>query len=102
MKSRWRKGVVLSQTLVISVILSMISVMVMKWVLARYVMAARNYRAMEAVSHSNMVTSDRFSFAFTQPAKLDPATDSVDGVAVSFSRTTVGTTQRFTVTSGRD
>ncbi|MCM2268326.1 MAG: hypothetical protein NDI60_11205 [Elusimicrobiales bacterium] len=40
-----RKGMVLLQTLVISVILSMIAVMVLKWVLARYMLAARNYRS---------------------------------------------------------
>ena len=36
---------ILMQTLVMSVLLSMIAVMVMKWVLGRYMMAARNYRS---------------------------------------------------------
>ena len=37
----WKKGAILLQTLVLSVILSMISVMVMKWVLARYTIVNR-------------------------------------------------------------
>lgn len=45
---RWRRGVILLQTLVMSVILSMIAVMVLKWVLARYMLTARNYRATAA------------------------------------------------------
>jgi hypothetical protein len=61
MKPRWRRGVVLLQTLVMSVILSMIAVMVMKWVLARYILAARNYRATEAKAHSQGITADQMS-----------------------------------------
>ncbi len=40
-RSNWKKGAVLLQTLVMSVILSMISVMVLKWVLARYIIVNR-------------------------------------------------------------
>lgn len=57
MKPRFRRGVVLLQTLVLSVVLSMMAVMVMKWVLARYMLAARNYRSNEAVAHSQYVNS---------------------------------------------
>lgn len=42
---RWRKGTALLQTLVMSILLSMIAVSMMKMVLARYMMAARNYRS---------------------------------------------------------
>lgn len=49
---RWRKGTALLQTLVMSVLLSMVAVMMMKWVLARYVMAARNYRSTQAKFYS--------------------------------------------------
>lgn len=51
----------LVQTLVISVILSMIAVMVMKWVLARYVLAARNSRSSVTVAHSLGYSMDQFS-----------------------------------------
>ena len=40
-----RKGVLLLQTLVLCVIMSMIAVMVLKWVMARYIISARVYRS---------------------------------------------------------
>ena len=49
---RWRKGVILLQTLVMSVILSMIAVMLLKWVLGRYMLAARAFRSTKASSLS--------------------------------------------------
>lgn len=49
---RWRKGVILLQTLVMSVVLSMIAVMVLKWVLGRYMLAARTYRSSKSASHT--------------------------------------------------
>ncbi|MGD9641549.1 MAG: hypothetical protein AB7V08_02295 [Elusimicrobiales bacterium] len=61
MKRGWKKGIVLVQTLVISIILSMIAVMVMKWVLARYVLAARNSRSSVAAAHSQGYSMDQFS-----------------------------------------
>lgn len=61
MKAGWKKGAVLVQTLVMAVMISMIAVMLMKWVLARYLLAARNYRAVEARSRSQMVTGQQFS-----------------------------------------
>ncbi len=52
---------ILMQTLVMSVLLSMIAVMVMKWVLGRYMMAARNYRSTvttaRAVGYSQQIFS---------------------------------------------
>jgi len=45
MKPRWKKGTVLLQTMIMSLVLSMISVMLLKWVLARYMVAARSYRS---------------------------------------------------------
>ncbi|MBU2573392.1 MAG: hypothetical protein KKH28_04875 [Elusimicrobia bacterium] len=48
MKQRliWKKGAILLQTLVMSILLSMIAVMVMRWVLARYVLVGRVYRSL--------------------------------------------------------
>lgn len=83
---------VLVQTLVISIILSMIAVMVMKWVLARYVLAARNYRASESASHSQWAAADRLSrwnFVAYPDSAFIPSSGSqnIDGANVSFTRT---------------
>jgi hypothetical protein len=40
-----RKGALLLQTLVLSVIMAMIGVMILKWALARYILASRFYRS---------------------------------------------------------
>ncbi len=91
------------QTLVMSVILSMIAAMVMKWVLSRYVLAARNYRANEAAARVKGITSSKMS-NFWNYANLSaiPTSDSVtvDGKTVSYSRTGLmgPGTMRFTVT----
>ena len=37
----WKKGAILLQTMVMSVVLCMISVMVLKWIMARYIIVAR-------------------------------------------------------------
>jgi len=52
---------VLLQTLVISVILSMIAVMVLKWVLSRYMFAARNYRSTVAKNKTGGYIQRQFS-----------------------------------------
>ena len=61
MRLRRKKGMVLLQTLVMSVILSMVSVMMMKWVIARYTMAARNYRANATLSRAGGYSQAYFS-----------------------------------------
>lgn len=61
-KPFWRRGVVLLQTLVITVILAMISVMVLKWVMGRYMMAARNYRSVTTRGRAQGYFYDRFSW----------------------------------------
>jgi len=40
-RGNWKRGAILLQTLVMSVLLSLISVMVLKWVLARYIIVNR-------------------------------------------------------------
>jgi hypothetical protein len=92
MKRGWRKGMVLVQTLIISVILSMIAVMVMKWVLARYMLAARNYRASESASHSQWVAGEQFSRwnfnTYPNSASIPSSgSQNIDGANVSFIRT---------------
>lgn len=82
----------LVQTLVISVILSMIAVMVMKWVLARYVLAARNYRASESAAHSQWVAAEQLSrwnfITYPNSASIPSSgfTD-IEGARVQYSRT---------------
>ncbi|MDQ7774320.1 MAG: hypothetical protein RDU13_12475 [Elusimicrobiales bacterium] len=51
--ARLRRGTVLLQTLVVSVIISMIAVMVMKWVLARYTLATRVQRSAKAEARAD-------------------------------------------------
>ncbi|MDA8132252.1 MAG: hypothetical protein M0011_12175 [Elusimicrobia bacterium] len=103
MKPRRRRGMVMLQTLVMSVILSMIAAMVMKWVLSRYVLAARDYRATEAAARIKGVTAHKMSY-FWNYANLStiPTSDfmTVDGKSVSYSRSgvTASGTMQFTVT----
>lgn len=52
---------ILLQTLVISVLLSMMAVMVLKWVLGRYMFAARNYRSTVAKVHAQGYAMRTFS-----------------------------------------
>jgi len=47
-----RKGMMLLQTLIMAVLLSMISVMVMQWVLGRYMIAARTQRSNASKTHT--------------------------------------------------
>jgi hypothetical protein len=92
---------VLLQTLVMSVVLSMMAVMVMKWVLARYMLAARNYRSSESVAHAQYVN---FLFAgWNSNFASIPSNGSmlIDGKTFTFSRT-VGSSMRFNVTMQQD
>lgn len=59
-KRNFRRGVVLLQTLVTSVILSMIAVMVLKWVLGRYMMSTRNFRSNAAKVSGYGFFNDQF------------------------------------------
>jgi len=59
---------VLLQTLVMSVILSMIAVMVMQWVLGRYLIASRSFKSNLTIVHVMGVTSEMMSQA------IDPDT----------------------------
>ena len=102
MKPRFRKGVVLLQTLVMSVLLSMIAVMVMKWVLARYLMAARNYRASEARAHSDYIPGALVGgWVFNTSPVPSSGNVTIDGKSVQYSRGT-GESKPFTITVGQD
>lgn len=109
---RWRKGTALLQTLVMSVLLSMVAVMMMKWVLARYMMAARNYRSTVAKAHSQYYVGDRFStwnfvnypVSFGSIPTSGSYTIPADNKVVGYSRTSMGagTPMRVTITADPD
>ncbi|MDQ7771887.1 MAG: hypothetical protein RDU13_00040 [Elusimicrobiales bacterium] len=81
---RLRRGAVLLQTLVISVVISMIAVMVMKWVLARYSIATRVQRAAVAEGRADGCIADRASrWTFANSAAASGGCDSGVGNSVS-------------------
>lgn len=67
---RLRRGTVLLQTLVISVVISMIAIMVMKWVLARYTLATRVQRSATNEARGDGCVSHSVSRRNTQTALL--------------------------------
>ncbi|MBI4802685.1 MAG: hypothetical protein HY796_09210 [Elusimicrobia bacterium] len=56
----WKRGAILLQTLVMSILLSMIAIMVMKWVLARYVLVGRMHRNIAANTRGEGYMSTQF------------------------------------------
>jgi hypothetical protein len=101
MKARSRRGVVLLQTLVLSVVLSMMAVMVMKWVLARYMLAARNYRSTESVAHAQYINSLFSSWNSNFASIPSAGSMTIDGKSFTFSRN-VSSSMRFNVTMQQD
>ncbi|MDT8286526.1 MAG: hypothetical protein RQ748_05395 [Elusimicrobiales bacterium] len=75
---RLRRGAVLLQTLVISVIISMIAVMVMKWVLARYTIATRIQRSAKNEARSDGCMNHSVSRRLTETTILN--CNDVDGI----------------------
>lgn len=108
MKARWKRGAVLLQTLVMAIMLSMIAVMLMKWVLARYLLAARNYRATEAKARSQMVTAQEFTqwnfqdFPALMPAGSSGSLTTFDNTTVTWERTGGALPRVYTVTIDED
>ena len=89
---------VLLQTLVMSVVLSMVAVMMMKWVLARYMMAARNYRSTVAKAHSHGYGMERFStWNFNTSAVLSNGNTTLDTRPVKYETSGNGNTMRTVV-----
>ncbi len=101
MKPRWRKGTALLQTLVMSILLSMIAVSLMKWVLARYMIAARNFRSAAATTRVGGYTQAYFSWVnFGSPAGKAPGLP--DAKPIGYGTAPAGTTTRVTVTLDED
>lgn len=92
-KLYWKRGAILLQTLVMSVLLSLMAVMVLKWVLARYMVAnrmqasAKNTGSAQGYASSNVNT-------WTVPSNNSTI---MDGKPVTFIRITSGGT-RFETT----
>lgn len=102
---RRRKGVILLQTLVMSVVLSLMSVMVLKWVLGRYMLAARAYRSAKSISHSEGYSAgllSRWKFS-TSPVAMDcPAAACYDNQTITYTNTASGNTNVIVITSDED
>jgi hypothetical protein len=85
-RDRWKKGSILLQTLIMSVMLSMIAIMAMRWVLARYIIANR---VQESAVKSNIAQEYALSQLSKYPV-LSDASAEIDGRSVSFSMTSDG------------
>lgn len=101
MKPRWKKGSALLQTLVMSVLLSMIAISMMKWVLARYTMSARNYRSVATTSRVGGYTQAVFSYwnFGTGPSGMPSLPD---GKSITYQTQAAGASTRVTMTSDED
>lgn len=100
MKPRWRKGTALLQTLVMSVILSMVAVSLMKWALARYMIAARNYRSVATTTRVGGYTQAVFSSWNFNAGPVMPSLP--DGKPISYQTFPAGNTTRIVMTSDED
>jgi hypothetical protein len=102
---RRRKGVILLQTLVMSVVLSLMAVMVLKWVLGRYMLAARAYRSTKSFSHTEGYSAgllSRWNFN-ASPAAMDyPGAISYDNQNVSYTNNVSGNTNVIVITSDEE
>ena len=94
---------VLLQTLVISVILSLISVMVLKWIMGRYMMAARNYRFVTTTARASGLYQLQFpNWTTSLPAPGSYGPYNIDTQYISYTVTNIGTTRRIDIVSDKD
>jgi hypothetical protein len=104
LRFRWRRGALLLQTLVMAVILSMMAVMVLKWVLGRYMLSARAYRANKATVHSSDYIQNQFStWNMNTVAVPSNGSGTLDSQTMNFTTSGPGTIMRtFNVTSDEE
>lgn len=74
----WKKGQILLQTLVMSIILSMIAIMIMKWVLIRYTMVGRMHRSITANTRGEGYMFSRFCTTNWQTSGISPSSIYLD------------------------
>ena len=82
-RSCWKKGAILLQTLVMSVILSMISVMILKWIMARYIIVNRVKQSAVNVTDAQGYASLK-TMTWNVPATAGSTTMGVENKPVSF------------------
>lgn len=101
---RRRNGVILLQTLVMSVMVCMIAVMVLKWVLSRYMLTSRDYRSSSANVRSTGYAQQRFAFwNFNTSSILSNGSSSVDSKTVDYKTSGPSNAMRkFTITIDED
>jgi hypothetical protein len=75
---------VLLHTLVISVVISIIAVMVLRWVTGRYMLSARNYRSTTTKARAHGYFQNLFPAWFSSGV-VPSGTTSIDGKTVSYS-----------------
>jgi hypothetical protein len=101
---RWRKGVILLQTLVMSVVLSMIAVMVLKWVLGRYMLTARSYRSAVTTTHATSFAQTSFAtWNLNTSAVPSNGCSVLDAKTICYTTSGSGDTMRkFSIVSDED
>ena len=83
-RARWRKGAILLQTLVMSVILSMISVMILKWIMARYIIVNRvNQSAVNVTGAQEYANRGTMTWTIPPPSADYTMTVTRNGVAAT-------------------
>ena len=92
MKSRtaWKKGAILLQTLVMAILLSMIAIMVMKWVLARYILVGHMHRSIAANTRGEGYSAFRLCNSNWQTAAVANSSVNIDSPPKSLSLTATG------------
>jgi len=83
----WRKGAILLQTLIVSMLLAYISVMIMSWVLQRYSLATRVYRKNVATTHTTGYAMMKFAKWNTGTPANDSTTMDAKTVSIVVSGT---------------
>ncbi|MEI7481486.1 MAG: hypothetical protein WCK75_03970 [Elusimicrobiota bacterium] len=86
LRLHWKKGAILLQTLVMSVILSMISVMILKWIMARYIIVARIQQSAKNTGNAQGYAALNVK-TWTTPAN---ASTTMDLKSVSFQQVSTG------------
>ena len=91
------------QTLVMSAVLSMVSVMLIRWALVRYTTSARNYRSTEVKIHTHGYMQELFSsWNFNTSGVPSSGKATVDGKAVTYETSGAGNTMRTVVLSSEE
>ena len=84
MKNVFRQGVILLQTLVICVLMSMMGVMVLKWVTARYVIVSKEYKTSVAKTRTEGCSAKIMSNFSLETKPTSISSDcKMDGVTVT-------------------